>query len=246
MEKISGVYTITCKASGRRYVGSSTHVRSRWQTHRSALNLGKHSLLLLQSDWDEHGANAFEFRLVATVRDKDARLATEQALIDQFEAATRGYNRSPTARDNTGIKLSPEHRLAISDANKGTPKTPEHRAKLSAAHKALWDGREVTDEYRERMAELARRRAGQPKSAETRRRMSDSQKGKTLSPEHLANLRAAKAKGGKPLKLNANQAREIKRRLSEGASCAGLAREFGVKPASISDIKHGRSWQHIV
>lgn len=245
MEKISGVYTITCTANGRRYVGSSTHVRSRWKAHRSALNLGKHSIHLLQADWNQHGCDAFEFRLVATVRDKEARLATEQALIDQYEATTSGYNRSPSARDCTGIKLSPEHRLAISEANKGQPKSADHRQALSEAQKRYWSEQQATSDVSARMAELARRGKGRPKSAETRRRMSEAQKGKTLSPEHLANLRAAKANGGKPLKLEAEQVREIKHLLAGGASCAALARQFNVKPASISDIKHGRSWRHI-
>jgi group I intron endonuclease len=133
---------------------------------------------------------------------------------------------------------------AISHGNKGKPKSEAHRAKLSEAQRAFWGQQELTPELSERMADLARRGAGQPKSEEHKRKISEAQKGKTLSPEHLANLRAAKAKGGKPLKLTADQVREIKRRLPT-ESVAALAREYGVKPASVSDIKAGRSWRHI-
>lgn len=134
---------------------------------------------------------------------------------------------------------------AASAANRNRPKSAEHRAKLSEAQTALWEDREITPELSERMAAMARLRAGQPKSEETRQRMSEAQKGKTLAPEHLAAIRAAKASGGTPLKLTADQVREIKRRLAAGGSCAALAREYDVKPASISDIKAGRSWRHI-
>lgn len=245
MEKVSGVYTITCKVNKRRYVGSSTHVYSRWKAHRSALNLGKHSVLLLQADWDAHGAAAFEFRVVAEVRDRDERLAVEQSLIELYDTTRSGYNRSPSARDCTGIRLSPEHRLAIGEANRGVPKSAEHRAALRDAQKRVWAEREMTPEARERLAEFGRRGKGRPKSEDHRRKISEAQKGREFTPEHLANLRAAKSNGGKPLKLDAGKVREIKRRLAEGASCAGLAREYGVKPASISDIKAGRSWRHI-
>ena len=134
---------------------------------------------------------------------------------------------------------------AISTANRGVPKTDEHRAKLGEAHRKYWADREITPELSARFSEMARIQGSKPKSAETRRRMSEAQKGRSFTPEHLASLRAAKANGGKPLKLTVEQAAAIKRRAVAGEPVAALAREFGVKPASVSDIKHGRSWRHI-
>lgn len=245
MEKISGVYTITCTVNDRRYVGSSADVRRRWRFHRSMLNNRKHPIALLQADWDEHGDAAFEFRVVAKVRDPQIRLAAEQATLDAYEASTAGYNVASGVIASTGTRLTDEHKLAVSMANKGVPKSAEHRAKLSEAQRASWAARERTPELSEHMATMARSRKGQPMSEEHKRKISEAQKGRPFTPEHLANVRAAKANGGKPLKLTAEKVREIKARLATGASCAALAREYGVKPASISDIKAGRSWAHV-
>lgn len=248
MEKVSGVYTITCTVNNRRYVGSSGNVHNRWKYHRSMLRNGWHPIGLLQADWNEHGAEAFQFRVVAKIADPSIRLVAEQALLDAYEAVTYGYNVASGVIASTGTHLSDEHKLAISAANKGVPKSAEHRAKLSAAQKAFWESREISPEIRERMAELGRMTRGRKRTAETRQRMSEAQKGKTLSPEHLANLRAAK-KGvrGPGAKLDADKVREIKRRLAapEKASCAALGREYEVSPLTISDIKHGRTWRDI-
>ena len=245
MEKISGVYTITCAVNGRRYVGSSGNIRNRWRFHRSALRNGQHTIALLQADWNEHGEGTFEFRTVARIADASVRLVAEQALLDAFDASVHGYNVAPGVISSSGTRLTEDHKLAISAANKGVPKTAEHKAKLSAAHKALWESREIPDELRERLREGGRMTKGRKRSDETRQRMSDAQKGKTLSPEHVANIRAAHAGLRPTAKLDVDKVRVIKRRLAEKASCAALGREFGVSPLTISDIKHGRTWRDV-
>jgi group I intron endonuclease len=245
-EVTSGVYTITCTANGRRYVGSSSNIRNRWKAHRSWLRNGIHANYRLQFDWAEYGEEVFEFAVVAEISDTDERYAAEQSLMDLHESAVHGYNRSPSAVDNSGRTLSAEHRQAISDAQRGVPKSEEHRRKLSKAHKANWADREVTPEFREQMAERARMNKGKPKSEETKAKMSAAQKGRAKSPEHLEAIRAAKV-GYKPpgTKLNDEKVREIKIRLAAGAQSAALGREYGVSPLTISDIKHGRSWRHV-
>lgn len=244
MEKISGVYTITCTVNGRRYIGSSGNIHGRWKHHKSALRHNWHPIVLLQADWNEHGASAFQFRVVAKIADKTVMLIAEQALVDGYEAVKYGYNVASGVVSSTGTHLTDEHKLAISMANRG-PKSEEHRANLSAAHKALWESREVTPEFRERMAELGRMGKGRKRSAETRQRMSDAQKGREFTPEHLANVRAAHAGLRPTAKLDVDKVRVIKRRLAEKASCAALGREFKVSPLTISDIKHGRAWRDV-
>lgn len=248
MEKISGVYTITCTANGRRYVGSSGDVRSRWRYHKSALRNGWHPIVLLQSDWNEHGAGAFEFRVMAKIADSTVRLIAEQALLDAYEAVTYGYNVASGVVASTGTHLSDEHKLAISIANRG-PKSDEHRAKLSEAHSALWASREITPEIRERMAEMGRMGKGRKRSDETRQRMSDAQKGREFTAEHKANIRAAKqGVRGSGAKLDVDKVRVIKQRLADPddrVSVAALGREYEVSPLTISDIKHGRTWRDV-
>jgi group I intron endonuclease len=129
--------------------------------------------------------------------------------------------------------------------NTGQPKSPEHRAKLSASAQARWDAVERTPELSERMAELGRLGKGKVTSEETKRKMSEAQKGRPFTEEHLANLRAAKANGGKPLKLTAGDIPPIRARIAAREPMPSIAADYGVKTASISDIKHGRSWRHV-
>lgn len=46
--------------------------------------------------------------------------------------------------------------------------------------------------------------------------------------------------------LTAAQVQEIRRRRNSGESGRALAKEFGVKPATICDVHRRRTWKHIV
>lgn len=243
--KTPGVYTFTCVPANRVYIGSSADVHNRRDWHTWALRHSRHHITQMQADWDAYGEDAFVFDVVAEIADRDQRLLVEQALLDARWLDGRAYNKAPGVISSTGVPLTDEHKRAISSANKDRPKTAEHRAKLGDAHRALWEGKEITPEFRAQMAELASRGKGQAKSEEHKRKISEAQKGRPKSPEHLANLRAAGFGASKPLKLTAEQIPEIRRRLAAGESMPSIAAAFGVKPASISDIKHGRSWRHI-
>lgn len=74
----------------------------------------------------------------------------------------------------------------------------------------------------------------------------NSNKGRKLPPERVAQM-SAKARGaGNPkAKLTEADVREIKRRLAAGERNKDLAAEFGVHPNSIAKIKSGEVWAHI-
>jgi hypothetical protein len=46
-------------------------------------------------------------------------------------------------------------------------------------------------------------------------------------------------------KLTSIQALEIRQRASAGENQTRLAHEFGINPATVSDIKRGKSWTHL-
>jgi group I intron endonuclease len=218
-----GVYSITCLANGWVYIGSSMSVRQRWTTHRSWLRNGTHKVPQMQADYDEYGAEAFSYDLVSEVADADERYEREQEQITTALATGRCYNLSPSARDNTGHRFTPEQSRKVSAALKGKPKSEEHRANL-------WRDREVTPEHRENMRLVGSAGAGVPKTAEHRQRIGLAQQG---SGNHQA-------------KLTDDRVREIKRRLSIGEKGRALAAEFGVSEPVISNIKHGHRWAHII
>ena len=185
-KRIDGVYTITCKVNGRRYVGSAAKVNDRWITHRGLLRRGVHPNAALQADWTEHGASAFEFRTVAEVRQAGPRRQVEQVFIDEAMAAGVAYNRSPSAFSNAGLKYTEEQRLAISLARKGKPLSPEHCAALSEAAKRRYAAVKGTPEIRERMAAMGRRNLGKPKTAEHARNIALAQR--VLSDDQIREI----------------------------------------------------------
>ena len=59
-----GVYLISCYASGRSYIGSSTNMRSRLATHKANLRRGSHARREMQKDFEKYGEGAFTFEAI--------------------------------------------------------------------------------------------------------------------------------------------------------------------------------------
>lgn len=216
-KRIDGVYAITCKVNGRRYVGSAANISVRWATHRGLLRRGVHTNAALQADWNEHGASAFEFRTVAEVRESGARRSVEQVFLDEALASGVAYNRNPSAFSNAGLKLTEDQRLAMSLARTGRKISPEGRAAMSEGAKRRYAPVKGTPEIRDRMAELGKGNLGKPKTA-----------------EHARNIGLGKRV------LSDEQIREAQRRLAAGEYGTSIAREMGVHQSTISNIKRGR------
>jgi hypothetical protein len=60
---VCGIYVITCRPTGQRYVGKSTNINVRWYHHRTTLQEGRGVNRRLQSLWNQHGPEAFSFRV---------------------------------------------------------------------------------------------------------------------------------------------------------------------------------------
>jgi group I intron endonuclease len=160
-----GVYAIVNVVRGKRYVGSSAKsIKVRWWLHRTALRAGKHHSRHLQRAWDKYGEDAFSFE-VLEVCPPEQCVAREQHWIDHHKAADGryGYNVSPTAGSQLGIKRS-----------------EETKAKLRA--------RKMSDETK---AKLRAALTGRKLSAENRKKISDAQKGRRNSEETIAKMSAA-------------------------------------------------------
>ena len=107
------------------------------------------------------------------------------------------------------------------------------------------------------MTPIAGSSLGLKRSAETRRKISDAEKGKQkwLGKKHRTESRKkmSQAKKGKKLgeenhnsKLTELQVIEIKKRLAtEYRTQSQIARDYGVTPTLITNIKKGKTWKHI-
>ena len=100
----SGVYEIANLVNGKRYIGSATNFRGRWNVHRSDLRKGKHHSKKLQHAWNKYGAEAFRFGPLLLCS-KPNLIFFEQRCLDGLRPE---YNIATVAGSILGMKLSPE------------------------------------------------------------------------------------------------------------------------------------------
>lgn len=155
----SGVYAITCLATGEQYIGSTMDLRARWGNHKAHLKRGDHSSKRLQAAWDEHGPGQFTCELVEAVTSEalvvallalgEAMVATEQKWLDAekpvFNVAIHAGIATQKGRKSwwhDGGKRAEEARKKIAASRVAARKTPlkgppkrsaEVRAKISAS-----------------------------------------------------------------------------------------------------------------
>jgi group I intron endonuclease len=145
----SGIYLIRNSANGKSYVGSSQSIGRRLCIHIRTLRGNYHKNKHLQSAWNLHGEDAFEFLALEIVSDDDL-VSREQFWIDEFQVfnAAFGYNTKPNA---DGSVMPEETRRKISQSKTGVPMRPEARAKLSASRK----GTGLSEAHHEKLQEGA-------------------------------------------------------------------------------------------
>ena len=76
----AGVYSITCRATGRTYVGCTDHLLGAMNSHRLGLSSGMHPNAAMQADWDAHGDDAFDFSIHEEVTPEEPAAVTAPAL----------------------------------------------------------------------------------------------------------------------------------------------------------------------
>lgn len=148
MDLKTGVYLITHRRTGRRYVGSAVDLRKRWKEHRRGLDSGKHHSRFLQRQWAKDGAEAFEFT-VALYCDRENLLMYEQALIDFYRPE---FNTAPTAGSQLGYRHSDDARRRMSAARRkdfspmtGRRHSEETKRRISLAKTGVRQAREVVE-----------------------------------------------------------------------------------------------------
>jgi len=130
----SGIYTITNKTNGHRYVGSSAYLDRRFGSHRLELRKGAHRNRYLQRAWNKYGEDAFLFEILEEW-EPEFLISMEQWWMNML---CPEYNICLVAGSSLGIKkgpLSDERKAEISAALMGREVSEETRAKISAANK---------------------------------------------------------------------------------------------------------------
>ncbi len=150
----SGIYKITCLATHKIYIGSTTNLRRRRSTHLSNLRLKKHGNPKLQNAWNTYGEHNFTFEVLELVLLSELLTAREQYWIDKLKAfGEKGYNIAHVAGSRFGVKDSPETREKKRKAHVGlTPilgRKPSPEA-IEKQRRAVL-GRKHSDEAREKI-----------------------------------------------------------------------------------------------
>lgn len=79
--KASGIYSITSKFNGKRYIGSSNRICDRWQKHLSDLKNNKHSNSHLQNHYGRYGEDDLLFAVVEVAERGDLSLQAFKDLL---------------------------------------------------------------------------------------------------------------------------------------------------------------------
>lgn len=168
----SGIYAIRNKINGMVYIGSTVKFSMRFATHRYKLNNGVTSNRKLLESWSEYGSHAFEF-VILIICGKENLKYYEQRTIDIYQSVSDGFNISPDAASNIGVKATDETKKKMSLAHMGNDRclgkklSVEVRAKISASlignKRCL--GHKASDEARARMSAASK---GKPKSEQAR------------------------------------------------------------------------------
>jgi len=247
----SGIYKITNKETGKFYVGSSVNIKRRWYMHKYELKRNNHGNKYLQNAWNKYGEEAFIFEIIKEVEPiKKKILKEEQFYLDTLSPYDEnGYNISKEAGNILGYRHTKEARRKIVESKLGKPRSAETKRKISEVQM----GRTIPQETRDKISKTLKGRPspmkGRKATKETRKKMSKSLKGIKKSEEWKRKIGdAQRGANNHASKLTEEQVIEIKKELlnkERSRSQSAIAREFGVSPVIISQIKTGKRWSHI-
>lgn len=182
---ISGIYKITCKPTGRFYIGSSNDIETRWYHHKRDLKNNNHYNRLLSRACKKYGFNSFEWEVIEECP-SETLLEREQYYIDILQP----FNRK-------GFNLAKDVKATM----KGVKHTAQNRAKMSRIQKAR--NYKHTEEHKQYLSQLFK---GRVISAETLAKRSLAMKGIPKSEAHKEKIRQfqlsiSKQKGERMKKL---------------------------------------------
>lgn len=123
---MKGIYKITNTKNNKVYIGSSSNLKRRSQTHLTKLRCDRHTSPHLQAAFNKYGQSSFKFQIIEEVNSDEELIPREQYWCDFYKSNQRefGYNIRLVVETNRGVVISDELRKKLSDIKKG--KTPSN------------------------------------------------------------------------------------------------------------------------
>lgn len=198
---LSGIYKITHIQSGRFYIGSAKNFKSRWNTHKQDLAKNKHHSKYLQAIYNKYGKDSISYEIIEYC-EIEKLLIREQFYLDTMKPQ---LNSLKIAGSPLGYRHTEETKKKLAERQRGR--------KVKFSEEALANIREgiknriYSDEAKARMVKAAKERGwpklsketidkiaafhtGRKRSQETKNRISEGRKGKQISPQGLAKMKA--------------------------------------------------------
>lgn len=253
----SGVYIITNTVSRKRYVGQAVDIHRRWRNHRSSLERGRHANIHLQRAWSRYGGESFTFEVLEVVVDPGQLDACEQRWMD---ALLPEYNIAPKAGSNRGLRAKPETIARRVAALTGKKRTLEQCRRISEAKKVRiaerralgivqispMKGRKHSEESKRRVSESRRGKGCFPCSPEKAAKIGAAQRGRHVSAEKRAQISAAlTGRSTGRGQLTPDQVRQIRAlRSVHGLGRIAIAKQLGISQSAAGAVigNHAYGW----
>ena len=252
-KKLSGIYKITCIATGKFYIGSAKDIHRRLARHKSDLSRDVHHNTLLQRSVNKYGKDMFEFEILEFIDDVESLLQREQHYLDTLNPCdiNIGFNLSIQAGSRLGVPVTEETKAKISKTLTGRKHSEETKLKISQSNM----NRVISEEHLNKMQAGRARHVeehghpmlGKAKSKETIEKLRESRKNYKTSEETKAKM-SLKRKGSNnhSAKLDEDQVIAILELFKlKTYKVREIAELFNVSIGAVENIIYNRTWKHI-
>ena len=184
--KIQGIYKIINKINNKIYIGQSTNIYKRFNSHKCEIKKGINHPLY--NPVRKYNIDNFEFIVLEEVTNVLLLDQREQYWMDHYKSYDKnfGYNLySVAGKSCVGYKHTIKTKKRMSKARKGKKLSPETRKNMSISRK----GRKVSNKTR---LKISKAHKGKKHSEKTKAKMSLASKNKPKSEEHKRNISLAK------------------------------------------------------
>jgi len=151
----SGIYLIKNMVNGKGYIGSTTDLDGRKITHFQELKGNRHHNYHLQSSYNKHGRDKFEFYVLAYCS-SEKLLTKEDFYMKYLKTLNRNYGYNLVTAERH--VFSEETREKIRQSKLGTKASEETKKKLREIRKGKkpFLGHSFSQETKNKMSERAR------------------------------------------------------------------------------------------
>ena len=128
---MTGIYSITCKATNKKYIGQSVSIKRRWATHKRELKQNIHYNCQLQHAYNKYGEDNLVYEILELCP-REKLNEREEFYIKLFDSYKDGYN-----QDVGGCNISGQNNPMYGIKGKEAPRFKDFILQLSSDGKII-------------------------------------------------------------------------------------------------------------